>query len=149
MAGFKFACCDYKCYVPDMICHFIFYVSDQARSTSFYQKVLDAKPVLNAPGMTEFKLNDKCVLGLMPSNGIKALLGEAIRDPESAKGIPRSEIYLRVSNPEAALSRAIEAGGKLLSQFKKRDWGDSAGYVADMDGHIIAFSTQNLTSTPS
>ena len=42
-----------------MISHFIFYVTDQAKSTRFYESVLGQEPLLNVPGMTEFKLNEE------------------------------------------------------------------------------------------
>jgi len=124
-----------------MICHFILYVSNQAASTDFYRKSLAIEPTLNEPGMTEFKLGENCILGLMPSSGIKKLLGDTIADPESAHGVPRAEIYLRVSDPEKAIERAILSGAKMLSQFQERNWGAKAGYVIDHDGHVLAFST--------
>lgn len=127
-------------YTIKMICHFIFYVADQKVSSEFYSKVLDQKPVLDVPGMTEFRLNERSILGLMPSQGIKKLLGNVIQDPQSANGIPRAEIYLRVSNPQAAFKRSLEAGAKLLSPIEKREWGDNAGYLQDPDGHIFAFA---------
>ncbi len=123
-----------------MICHFILYVSDQAQSTDFYTKTLSQVPILNVPGMTEFKLAENCILGLMPSNAIKKLLGDSIKHPEDAAGIPRAELYLRVSDPEKSFNIAIEAGGKLLSPFQERNWGSKVGYFSDPDGHIIAFS---------
>ncbi len=51
--------------------HFILYVQDQNKSMEFYSKVLSEAPQLHVPGMTEFILNDKSVLGLMPTTGIK------------------------------------------------------------------------------
>ncbi|MBK6476581.1 MAG: hypothetical protein IPF95_18030 [Flavobacteriales bacterium] len=36
--------------------HFILYVQDQLRSTSFYTALLGLEPTLNVPGMTEFGL---------------------------------------------------------------------------------------------
>jgi len=74
----------------------ILYVSDQKASASFYEKVLLMAPVLDVPGMSEFKLNEDTVLGLMPSAGIKRLLGEKLPDPDKARGIPRAEVYLHV-----------------------------------------------------
>ncbi|MFZ3229991.1 MAG: VOC family protein [Pseudobdellovibrio sp.] len=126
-----------------MFCHFILYVSDQRISSTFYSRALDQQPTLDVPGMTEFKLGEGCILGLMPSKGIKKLLGEAIQDPENAKGVPRAEVYLRVSNPELAFMRALEAGAKLLSPIEQRNWGARAGYLEDPDGHVIAFSDYN------
>ena len=60
----------------------ILYVADQKASTSFYEKVLMIPPVLNVPGMTEFRLNEETVFGLMPSAGIKRLLGDKLPDPD-------------------------------------------------------------------
>ena len=79
----------------------------------------------------------------MPENGIKRLLGEAIEHPEKAKGIPRAELYLVVPDPEKYITRAESAGGRLLSAIEKRNWGDKAGYIADLDGHVIAFASRS------
>ncbi|WP_420643523.1 VOC family protein [Candidatus Leptofilum sp.] len=123
-----------------MKAHFIFYVSSQEKSTKFYELVLDQKPTLNVPGMTEFKLNDGSVLGLMPAKGIKQLLGEKLPDPESAGEAPRAELYLVVDNPGAYHQRALEAGATELSDLQKRDWGDEAAYSLDLDSHVIVFA---------
>jgi catechol 2,3-dioxygenase-like lactoylglutathione lyase family enzyme len=121
--------------------HFILYVSDQERSTAFYSDVLGAVPTLNVPGMTEFRLEDSTVLGLMPETGIVHLLGPAILNPALARGIPRSEVYLVVDNPAAFHARAIAAGAHELSRLALRDWGHRAAYCLDPDGHVLAFAT--------
>ncbi len=120
--------------------HFILYVRDQAKSAQFYNEVLNTKPSLNVPGMTEFRLNDDCILGLMPEAGIKRLLGATIRDPALGSGIPRAELYLRVFDPEGYHERAIAAGAKELSAMQRRNWGDVAGYSEDPDGHVLVFA---------
>ncbi len=66
--------------------HFILYVDDQARSTTFYSQVLDCQPTLNVPGMTEFTLSENTILGLMPIAGIKRLLGDRLPDPTRGYG---------------------------------------------------------------
>ncbi len=53
---------------------FILYVADQKKSTAFYSFVLNLKPSLDVPGMTEFMLGTNCKLGLMPENGIAKIL---------------------------------------------------------------------------
>ena len=120
--------------------HLILYVADQDQSAAFYETVLAQKPRLHVPGMTEFELPGGAVLGLMPNAGIKRLLGEALPDPEAAQGIPRAELYLLVDEPEAWLQRAVGAGARLLSEVQARNWGDSAGYCLDADGHVLAFA---------
>ena len=123
-----------------MIVHTILYVADQSKSTEYYSHVLAMAPTLNVPGMTEFKLSDKHILGLMPEKGIKRLLGERLPDPAQANGLPRAEVYFRVDEPEIFIRRALERGMKELSAVQPRDWGDRAGYVLDPDGHVLAFA---------
>jgi lactoylglutathione lyase len=119
---------------------FILYVKDETRSKQFYKTVLNSNPLLEVPGMTEFKLNDFASLGIMPEKGIAKILGDSVPPPESGNGIPRCEIYLYVKNPEESLETLIGAGGKLISRAELRSWGDVTAYGADPDGHVIAFA---------
>ena len=124
---------------------FILYVRNQDNSTRFYSSVLDRQPTLHVPGMTEFTLNDGCKLGLMPSDGIKRLLPE-MPDPTGADGVPRSEVYLTVSDAAAFHRRALAAGATELSDLSPRSWGDTVAYSLDPDGHVLAFA-QSVSST--
>ena len=119
---------------------FILYVSNQEKSRLFYERLLNIKPFLNVPGMTEFKLLENVKLGLMPENGITKIISEKLPHPKKGNGIPRCEIYLKVKNPIEYLKRGIESGGKEISKFQDRDWGDKVGYISDLDGNIIAFA---------
>jgi predicted enzyme related to lactoylglutathione lyase len=121
--------------------HFILYVADQRRSTTFWSVVLDRQPSLDEPGMTEFPLTQGAVLGLMPEAGIRRLLGSQLPDPATASGIPRSEVYLVVSDPAAYHRRALAAGAIELSALALRSWGDTVAYSIDTDGHILAVAT--------
>lgn len=123
-----------------MKCNFILYVNDQERSTAFYKQVLRLDPTLNVPGMTEFKIGDGCVLGLMPEKGIKRLLGDALPDPANAEGVPRAEVYLTVDDPFEFHRRSIELGANELSPVEERNWGDIADYSLDLDGHVLVFA---------
>lgn len=118
----------------------ILYVADQQRSTDFYEKILNKKPLLNVPGMTEFLLNDNFKLGLMPEKGIAKIICPHTKHPELGNGIPRCELYLIVENPEQALGRAVCSGAKEISKAAPRDWGDTVSYCVDFDGNIIAFA---------
>ncbi len=128
-------------YNPDMqYAMFILYVEDQQRSRDFYQAVLGSEPVLDVPGMTEFKLTDSAMLGLMPSAGIKRLLGDSLPDPAAGIGIPRCELYIPVDSPQTAHDAAVAAGGASLSLPEPRAWGDTVAYTMDFDGHVLAFA---------
>lgn len=123
-----------------MTAHFILYVADQKASAAFYTKVLGSKPQLDVPGMTEFKLADGAVLGLMPAAGIKRLLGDKLPDPASAAGTPRAELYLIADDPAGHHQRALQNGAQELSPLLSRDWGHKAAYSLDLDGHVLAFA---------
>ncbi len=118
----------------------ILYVSDQALSKDFYEKILNQKPVLNVPGMTAFKLNENFKLGLMPETGIAKIICPQTKNSELGNGIPRCELYLFVENPEESLINGVNAGPKEISKTTARDWEDTVSYCKDPDGHIIAFA---------
>lgn len=125
---------------PFPLIEIILYVGDQQAATAFYTALLDQMPVLNVPGMTEFKLAKNCKLGLMPNRGIAKILGDRLPHPEEGAGIPRCELYLYVDGIAQAFERATHAGAKLISPIEDRDWGDRVCYFADADGHVIAFA---------
>jgi catechol 2,3-dioxygenase-like lactoylglutathione lyase family enzyme len=120
--------------------HLILYVADQRRSAEFYAAILDCRPRLDVPGMTEFDLPGGAVLGLMPVAGVRRLLGERLPDPAQAAGVPRAELYLLHPEAEAYHARALRAGARELSPVLARDWGHAAGYSLDPDGHVLAFA---------
>lgn len=119
---------------------FILYVKDQQKSTDFYSKLFQMKPVLNVPGMTEFQLAENCKLGIMPNSGIRKILQDKTPDPALGNGIPRCELYLYAEDLEAEFENALNCGAELISPIENRDWGDQVCYFADSDGHIIAFA---------
>ena len=118
----------------------ILYVNDQQASADFYTRLFHQPPDLNVPGMTEFKLAENCKLGIMPNKGIAKILSDKTPHPDEGNGIPRCELYFYVDNVEFEFENAVKAGAWCISPVEDRDWGDRAGYVADPDGHIIAFA---------
>lgn len=122
--------------------HFILYVRDQARAAAFWAAALDRRPTLDVSGMTEFRLAEGAVLGLMPEHGIRRLLGDALPDPARAGGVPRAEVYLVVPSADAFHARALAAGAVELSPPRPRDWGAVVSYCLDPDGHVVAFAVE-------
>ncbi len=121
---------------------FILYVSNQEKSTAFYQTILGIKPSLNVPGMTEFQLNPYCKLGLMPNDGIAKIITPNLPHPTTGNGIPRCELYLPENDLENKLFICKKAGAKLISSIEPRNWGDTVFYISDFDGHVIAFASK-------
>lgn len=123
---------------------FILYVKDQAASRDFYAQVLQMEPHLDVPGMTEFLLSQNVKLGLMPETGIAKIISGPLPHPQTGAGIPRCELYLKVPNASAYLQRGMNAEAMAVSSLQMRDWGDQVGYIADPDGHVIAFAEADL-----
>ncbi len=121
----------------------ILFVSDQKRSRDFYATLLAAEPLLDVPGMTEFRLGTGVKLGLMPESGASRLFSGRVPDPHSANGVPRCELYLATDDIEDAANRAVAAGAIEISPILNRDWGDRVTYFADPDGHIVAFAIKS------
>lgn len=119
---------------------FIVFVKNQETSREFYQKVLGIGPSLDVPGMTEFTISDTARLGLMPEEGISRILEGRIPHPQQAGGVPRSEIYLYVDQPDTYFNRLETAGGRQVSAGAIRNWGDYVAYGTDPDGHLVAFA---------
>jgi len=120
----------------------ILYVADQQKSRDFYSALLEKKPSLDVPGMTEFLLSDSLKLGLMPENGIAKILVDKTPHPSTGNGIPRCELYLLTDEYHDLYYRALTAGAKEISEIQIRDWGHKVGYVMDPDGHVIAFAKE-------
>jgi len=116
----------------------ILYVSSQAASRAFYRVALNLEPVLDVPGMTSFALPGGVRLGLMPEGDAAELLGASVPAPETARGVPRAELYLLVDDLAGACGRLRAAGARELSPPSVRPWGDEAAYFADPDGHVVA-----------
>ena len=123
-----------------MFCLFILYVSDQNKSKEFYQSVLNCKPTLDVTGMTEFTLNENAKLGLMPEKGIAKILGDKVPHPSKGNGLPRAEVYLYFKGAIECFDRAVKLNAKLIQEPVEMDWGHRVAYVADSDGHILAFA---------
>lgn len=119
---------------------FIIYVKNQEESKLFYEKVFGYKPALHVPGMTEFRLGENVSLGIMPEEGIMRILENKITNPQNANGVPRSEIYLFVDEPDEYYIKLVEAGGVGVSKTELRNWGDHVAYGIDIDGHVLAFA---------
>ena len=119
---------------------FIIYVQDQEFSKNFYSEILDLKPTLDVPGMTEFKVASNVTLGIMPESGIKRILGAKADELKNSKAPLKAEIYLRHKNAKKIFELALERGAKKISDFEKRNWGEEVAYLLDKDGNIIGLS---------
>ena len=120
--------------------YFIFYVRDQSASAVYYAEVLGLQPILDVPGITEFRLLDGSIFAVMPLESAARLLGSAAGISSDAPVATRAEMYLVVDDPDSFHARALERGATELSPMQVRDWDHRAAYSMDADGHVLAFA---------
>jgi uncharacterized glyoxalase superfamily protein PhnB len=120
----------------------LLYVADQARSREFYSKLFDVSPVLDVESISEFIINDTMKMGILDERWMGELIGDALPSPKTGSGIPRVELYIFVDDPAAMYDKAISLGATSISAVSRRNWGHHVGYVADLDGHVLAFAKE-------
>lgn len=120
--------------------HQILFVTNQELSTRYYQELLGLEPALLVPGMTEFRLANQMVLGLMPKENAGRILNLAVSQIEKSHEAPSCELYLYVKEVTAVYERVTKLGLQIISPLEPRNWGDVAFYLSDPDGHVIAFA---------
>lgn len=76
----------------------------------------------------------------MPNSSIAKIISTKLPHPENGNGIPRCELYLLVADIEPILQHAISIGACIICPPTNYDWGDKVFYLADPDGHVIAFA---------
>jgi len=127
--------------------YFIVYVKDQRRSAAYYAQVLGREPILDVPGITEFRLRDRTILGVMPAESAARLIGERHFSAAGTQRTPKAELYLVVVDPGSYHARALACGGTELSPMQHRTWGHRAAYSMDQDGHVLAFAEKVASET--
>jgi predicted enzyme related to lactoylglutathione lyase len=120
--------------------HFIIYVEDLSKTKLFYELLFNINPIIDDPGMCEYQLPDGTLLGIMPSTSLEKLFGKSFEKQKNRKALPQTELYFLVEDAKQFHKRAIQLGASEIREFSEMDWGDSAAYSINHDGHILAFA---------
>jgi predicted enzyme related to lactoylglutathione lyase len=120
--------------------YFIIYVDDLDKTKMFYQFLFGEEPIVDEPGMCEFKLPDGSTLGIMPTSSLAKLFGDRFVEQRDRKSIPNIELYFLVDDAKHYHSRVLQLGATEIREFASTDWGDKAAYSINHDGHILAFA---------
>ena len=113
-------------------------VADLARAARFYEAAFGWKRHVDLPVYIEFEVEGGPGVSLYTRGGFARNTGRPA-SPQAAGSTTSTELYFQVNDVDAAVARAVAAGGELLSPAAPRVWGDLTGYVADPDGNVLAF----------
>lgn len=127
--------------------HAILFVKDQSISSAFYQSLFQKKPDLEVEGMTEFWLANNFILGLMPQKNAYKIVGLNGTEDPIKQELPQSEMYFYVESLETVFERFQSEEIQIVSSIQPRNWGDTAFYIQDPDGHLLAFAQKNQRSS--
>ncbi|MDQ1696439.1 MAG: uncharacterized protein QOJ03_1792 [Frankiaceae bacterium] len=111
-------------------------VTDLDRATAFYRALGWPLSSSSVPGEVSFFATAGCVVALF---GHDALAADAAVDagaPAAFRGVATA---INVGSPaevDAAISAAVDAGGRVMKAGEKVFWGGYSGYFADPDGHL-------------
>ena len=104
------------------------------KATRFYEIGLGLPKMDFEGDISFFELNGSW-LGLYPWE----LLAEdatVVSSGEGFRGITLAHNVENESDVVSVLNEAKQAGGKIIKQAQKTDWGGYSGYFSDLDGHL-------------
>jgi len=120
--------------------YFIIYVEDFYKSKIFYELLFNIKPIIDEPGMVEFRLPDNSTFGIMPNTSLEKLFGSDFKIEKHRKSLPKTELYFLVDDAISFHNKAIQLGSTEIRAFSEMDWGHKVAYSLNHDGHILAFA---------
>jgi PhnB protein len=119
-------------------------VNGAAQAIEFYKKAFGATEIMRMPEENGKRLMHAEVrIGestLYLADDFPEYCGGKSRTPQSLGGTPIT-IHQYVSNCDAAIKRAADAGAKITMPAQDMFWGDRYGKVTDPFGHDWSFAT--------
>ena len=120
-------------------------VGDLERAARFYRAAFGWPLLAETPVYVELAAPGGQRVGLYTRERFAATAGGSPARVAPAAVAP-AELYLHVTDLEAAIGRVVAAGGRPLSPRAPRDWGDEAAYFADPDGTVLALARPIVAS---
>ena len=113
----------------------ILYVTNVADSLSFYEHAFGFKRRFLHEGGDYGELDTGSTTLSFSSIELMTNLGKS---PAKANpGAPVFEIAFETDDVAGYLSRALEAGGRLVQDTKEEPWGQTTSYISDPNGFLV------------
>jgi lactoylglutathione lyase len=129
--------------VPPRLVSTVLYVADVERAVAFYEAAIGFRCRLT---------DDRGVYADLETGGSTlALIAQRSAAQESCPrgdshrdgSPPPIEIAVEVDDVPAAVERATQAGAELVRAPETKYWGQTTGFVRDLDGHVIQFCSRH------
>lgn len=119
--------------------------SDCAKAIEFYKKALGAEEHMRMPGPDGRIMHAEIQIGTSV-----VMMNDEMMGMKSAESLGASPVsfYLYVENCDAALQKALAAGGKEVMPATDMFWGDRMGQFVDPFGYRWTLATHVKDLTP-
>ena len=132
--------------IPHLVC------SPCSEAIEFYKKAFGAEEMHRAPAPDGRRIMHAALrIGksfVFLVDDFPEFCGGKSSSPKALKGTPVT-IHRYVTNCDAAIKRAVDAGATLLMPAADMFWGDRYGVITDPFGHNWSFATHIKDLTPA
>lgn len=115
----------------------ILYVADVPQTVAFYGKAFGLEPRFVHESNLYAELETGGTALAFAGESMAAMNGVAIRPNRAAEAAAGFEIALVTEDPQAAYAKAIAAGAIAVKPPAVKPWGQTVGYVRDLNGCLI------------
>ena len=121
----------------DVICWFEIPVTDMAKSVRLYEAMLDTKIAISDFGGIPH--------GVLSNADHTCTSGALIVDPKRRASAGTVLYFTAKDGVKACLSRAVEAGAKVVQPFTSIAPHGALALVADLDGNVVGLHQESAT----
>ena len=117
----------------------ILYVEDVAKTLAFYEQAFGLKTAFLSPGAEFGALDTGATALAFCTRKYLRDAGKTVQPPDAQQ--PCFEIALTTHDVPVALARAVTAGATLTQAAEVMPWGQTVGYVTDLEGFCVEICT--------
>lgn len=120
----------------------ILYVKDVHKSLEFYTKVFDFGVKMSFEDGTYAELETGgTTLALVSYNSLKNILSQEYQKTDKEKPPFGIEIAFCTDDVAGLMQKAIDAGASEFEPVRVKTWGQTVGYIRDINGFLIEICT--------
>lgn len=119
----------------------VLYVEDFARVVDFYRQAVGLEPRLYDEENGFAELGEDGLLSIASHGAGELMMSDAYPRPENGR-VAGAEIAFFVTDVQVAFDRAVQAGGRVVTEPRRMAWGQTVAYVEDPAGTILGFVTR-------
>lgn len=121
----------------------ILYVPDVEKAIAFYEQAFGLQRSFVADTQEYGELNTGTArLAFSQNEFAKSLTSVPFETAQLGKSAPPIELGIVTNDVEALYQRAIQAGATPIKEPQQKPWGQTVGYVRDLNGFLVEICTE-------